>query len=59
MCIRDRIAMVHIGYCIGKKWWQQGITSEALAALIRFFFEEAGMNRVEMCIRDRTSGMTT
>lgn len=44
---RDEIAMVHIGYCIGKKWWKQGITSEALTALIRFFFEEAGMNRVE------------
>ena len=44
---RDDIAMVHIGYCIGRKWWRQGYTSEALAALIRFFFEEVGVNRVE------------
>lgn len=43
----DRLDMVHIGYCIGRKWWHQGITSEALAELIRFFFEEAGVNRVE------------
>lgn len=43
----DRTEMVHIGYCIGKKWWKQGITSEALAALIRFFFEEVGINRIE------------
>lgn len=43
----DRIEMVHIGYCIGSKWWNKGITSEALAALIPFFFEEVGVNRIE------------
>lgn len=43
----DQIAMVHIGYCIGRQWWRQGITSEALAALIRFFFDEVGVNRIE------------
>jgi [ribosomal protein S5]-alanine N-acetyltransferase len=43
----DNVEMVHIGYCIGKKWWHKGITSEALTALIKFFFEEAGMNRIE------------
>jgi ribosomal-protein-alanine N-acetyltransferase len=44
---RDDIKMVHIGYCIGRKWWRQGYTSEALAALIRFFFEDVGVNRIE------------
>lgn len=39
--------MVHIGYCIGRKWWRQGYTSEALAELIRFFFEDVGVNRIE------------
>lgn len=43
----DKIGMVHIGYCIGKKWWHQGITSEALTALLRFFFDEVGVNRIE------------
>lgn len=43
----DATEMVHIGYCIGKRWWRQGITSEALAALIKFFFEEVGVNRIE------------
>ncbi len=43
----DSIEMVHIGYCVGKKWWKQGITSEALAALIKFFFEEVCINRIE------------
>ena len=43
----DEIKMVHFGYCIGKKWWNKGITSEALKALIKFFFEEVGVNRIE------------
>lgn len=43
----DSIEMVHIGYCIGTSWWKQGITSEALVALIKYFFEEVGMNRIE------------
>jgi ribosomal-protein-alanine N-acetyltransferase len=28
-------------------WWHRGYTSEALAELIRFFFEEVGANRIE------------
>jgi ribosomal-protein-alanine N-acetyltransferase len=43
----DDLKMVHIGYCIGKKWWNKGITSEALNALIPFFFEKVGVNRIE------------
>ena len=44
---RYHVNMVHIGYCIGRKWWNRGITSEALKTLIKFFFEEVGINRVE------------
>ncbi|NLF37623.1 MAG: GNAT family N-acetyltransferase [Clostridiaceae bacterium] len=43
----DDTKMIHIGYCIGRKWWHQGYTSEALAALIRYFFETVGVNRIE------------
>jgi ribosomal-protein-alanine N-acetyltransferase len=43
----DDIKMVHIGYCIGRNWWNKGIISEALTALIKFFFEEVGINRIE------------
>jgi [ribosomal protein S5]-alanine N-acetyltransferase len=43
----DDIKMVHIGYCIGKKWWNKGITSEALKTLIKFFLEDVGVNRIE------------
>ena len=45
--LKENIQAVHIGYCLGKKWWHQGITSEALSALIDFFFEKAGVNRIE------------
>jgi len=43
----DDINMVVIGYCIGKQWWNKGITSEALSAVIKFFFDEIGVNRIE------------
>lgn len=43
----DKIKMVHIGYCIGKSWWGKGYTSEALKRLVKFFFEEVEVNRIE------------
>mgnify|MGYP000893313850 FL=1 len=43
----NNVNSVHIGYCIGKAWWRQGYTSEALTELIRFFFEEVGVNRID------------
>ena len=44
---RDDIRMVHIGYCIGRNWWNKGYVSEALAGLVRFFFEEVSVNCVQ------------
>ncbi len=43
----EAVSMVHIGYCIGQKWWHRGITSEALAAVIDYLFEKAGAARIE------------
>lgn len=43
----EQLDIVHIGYCIGSKWWHKGITSEAFRAIIPFFFEEVGVNRIE------------
>ena len=43
----DELKMVHVGYCIGKKWWNRGFVTEALNVLIKFFFEEVGVNRIE------------
>ena len=45
--VNDSTGKIHIGYCISRKWWHQGITSEALNTIIRFFFNEVGMERIE------------
>ena len=42
----ERINAVKVDYGIGKHWWRKGYMSEAIAAVIRFFFEEIGINRV-------------
>lgn len=47
--MNDRVGKVELGYCIGQKWWHQGLMSEALSAVIRFLLEEVGANRVEAC----------
>ena len=45
--LNDDISLVHIGYCIGKSWWRRGITSEALKAVMDFFFDRVEANRIE------------
>lgn len=47
--LNDRVGKIEIGYCIGQAWWHQGITTEAMGALIRFLLDEVGANRVEAC----------
>ncbi len=43
----ERLNIVHIGYCIGSRWWNQGIISEAFSAIIPFLFNEVKVNRIE------------
>lgn len=45
----DRTESATIGYCIGRNWWGQGITAEALREVIAYFFQEVGMNCVNAC----------
>lgn len=35
-----------IGYCIGHEFWNKGITSEALSAIMNYLFNEIGMHRI-------------
>ena len=42
-----RAQSAHIGYCIGKTWWHQGLMSEALRAVINYLFDEVGYHRIE------------
>lgn len=44
--IDERIEAVEIGYCIGYSWWHKGYTSEALKALVKFYFEEVEAKRI-------------
>jgi ribosomal-protein-alanine N-acetyltransferase len=43
----DRVKLMHVGYCLGRKWWNQGIMTEAFSAVITFLFEEVKANRIE------------
>lgn len=43
----EDLSIAHIGYCIGRNWWHKGITSEAMNAVIDFFFDVVEANRVE------------
>lgn len=41
------VGMVQVGYCIGREYWNRGITSEALQGVIDFLFTLEGINRIE------------
>lgn len=43
---REDIEAVEIGYCIGYNWWHKGIMTEAFSRVIKFLFEEVGVNRI-------------
>jgi len=45
--INEQISSMTIGYCIGKKWWHKGFTSQALTKIIAFLFENTDVNRID------------
>lgn len=45
--IYENTKVASVGYCIGKKWWNQGITSQALSMVIKFLFDEVDFNRID------------
>ena len=44
--IGDKQDRCELGYCIGSRWWNKGIVTEAAAEVIRFAFEELNANKV-------------
>lgn len=44
---KEALNLMHIGYCIGSRWWHKGITTEAFSAVIPYLFDEVGVNRIE------------
>ena len=45
--IDEKAGYMRIGYCLGSKWWCQGIMTEALRAVIKFLFDEVRASRIE------------
>lgn len=45
--VRQEGDTFEIGYCIGKKWWRKGITSESLTGVMDFLFDRVGVRRIE------------
>jgi Acetyltransferase (GNAT) family. len=43
----DKNEHCEIGYCLGKEYWNKGITTEALKAVINHMILVVGMNRVQ------------
>ncbi len=44
--VSDQNEHCELGYCIGSKWWNQGIMTEAVGAVIRFMFAEVNANKI-------------
>lgn len=40
----DRSGTWEVGYCIGKAWWNKGFTTEALKAVLDFWFKNTDSN---------------
>lgn len=45
--VRQEGDTFEIGYCIGKKWWRKGLTSESLTGVMDFLFDRVGVRRIE------------
>lgn len=46
--ISNTLESCEVGYCLGAKYWGQGIMTEALQAVIDFLFEQVGVHRIEI-----------
>ena len=38
-----------VGYCIGKAWWNQGFTTEALKAVVEYWFKNTDSSWLACC----------
>ena len=46
MHVDEQTQSVELGWCIGRRWWGQGIMPEAGSAVISYLFSEVELNRV-------------
>ncbi|MCL2335065.1 MAG: GNAT family N-acetyltransferase [Endomicrobia bacterium] len=45
--LNENLEKAELGYCLSKKYWNKGIMSEALAAVMQYMFDKCGFNRLE------------
>lgn len=43
----DSTRSCEVGYCLGKKYWNQGIMTEALRAIMHYLFYEVGYTKIQ------------
>ena len=43
---KEKVGELEIGYCIGRNWWHNGITSEAMEAVMAYLFTQVGAYRI-------------
>ena len=43
---RDKTSQIELAYELGQSWWNQGLMTEAVKAVVDFFFNNVGFNRV-------------
>lgn len=45
--LNEKTSLAHIGYCIGRAWWNQGIATEAMKAVMEYLFRDVNVSRIE------------
>ena len=45
--VNEKVRSMELGYCIGREYWHQGITTEAFAAVMDYLLHEVGVDRIE------------
>lgn len=45
--ISNTMERCEVGYCLSKSYWNQGIMTESLKAIIKYLFNEIGFNRIQ------------
>ncbi len=44
--IQEDISAAILGWCLGSKWWGQGLMPEAAKRILSYLFDEIGFNRI-------------
>ena len=44
--VKESVKEMTLGYCLGTKWWGRGIMTEAGQAVVKYLFEEIGVERI-------------